>query len=246
MTTSKVLLPRPEPRTTPSRTEKYIAALVREGDSFDHSAWLQRVRQEEAAANTNVAVVLADKNPNKETLPKCEPRRLFCPTSKIKVPHRVPRPKPSFRIAARPPGRQSALSRRIAVVKAAWSEMKQKHARKAIFGYLDAVFELVMLYSRRGQIAGLVQRVLKMEGFPVRRMDPFSAIIRCTADSNLDRRTMSRWSRALRYLAHHKDPAMSLKKFVVEAGGINACADLFALTLGRGRRLSGFDDRNSD
>jgi hypothetical protein len=124
--------------------------------------------------------------------------------------------------------------------------MKQKHARNAIFGYLQAVFELVMLYSRRGQIDSLVERVLKMEGFPVRKMETFSAIIRCTADSDIERKTVSRWSRALRFVAHHKDRGTPLKKFIIEAGGINACADRSALTLGRGRQLSDFDDRNSD
>jgi hypothetical protein len=103
-----------------------------------------------------------------------------------------------------------------------------------------------MLYSHRGQAKKLTRRVLKAEGFAVQRMDPFSAIIRCTADSNLDRKTVSRWSRALRYIAHHKGSETPLKKFVVAEGGINACADRFALTLGRGRRLRDFDDRNSD
>ena len=32
------------------RTASYIDALIREGDKFDYSKWLQRVREEEAQA----------------------------------------------------------------------------------------------------------------------------------------------------------------------------------------------------
>ena len=39
-----------EPSPLLPRTAKYVAALIREGDSFDYCKWLQRVREEEDQA----------------------------------------------------------------------------------------------------------------------------------------------------------------------------------------------------
>src|SRR5947209_10384577 len=49
------------------RTAKYVEAMIREGDNFDYSRWLQRVREEEArvksvAASTSVQPIVAEPN----------------------------------------------------------------------------------------------------------------------------------------------------------------------------------------
>jgi hypothetical protein len=57
------------------------------------------------------------------------------------------------------------------------------------------------------------------------REDPFATIIRCTADpAKADKRTRSKWSRALRYAAAYKPDSEPLGQFVRRKGGINACA----------------------
>ena len=63
--------------------------------------------------------------------------------------------------------------------------------------------------------------------------DPFTAVIRCTSGDGVDSKTISKWARALRYVAHRKEPRTRLKTFMKEAGGVNACADLYAKYLGR-------------
>jgi hypothetical protein len=65
------------------------------------------------------------------------------------------------------------------------------------------------------------------------REDPFAAIIRCTADAaKVDRRTRSKWSRALRYAAAYKADSEPLDQFVRRKGGINACAARFSRCMG--------------
>jgi hypothetical protein len=58
--------------------------------------------------------------------------------------------------------------------------------------------------------------------------EPFAAIILCTADpAKVDKRTRSKWSRALRYAAEYKPVAEPLAAFVQRKGGINKCAARF-------------------
>jgi hypothetical protein len=53
---------------------------------------------------------------------------------------------------------------------------------------------------------------------------PVAAIIRCTADAgSVDKRTQSKWSRALRYAARYKVDAEPLAEFIKRKGGINEC-----------------------
>jgi hypothetical protein len=60
--------------------------------------------------------------------------------------------------------------------------------------------------------------------------DPFSAVIRCTSERDIDNKTISKWARALRYASGRKEPHMRLKTFMKEAGGVNACAAAYAKT----------------
>jgi hypothetical protein len=66
--------------------------------------------------------------------------------------------------------------------------------------------------------------------------DPFAAVIRCASGGGVDNKTISKWSRALRYVARSKERGCGLRTFMKEAGGINACANLYAKRFGRGRR----------
>jgi hypothetical protein len=58
--------------------------------------------------------------------------------------------------------------------------------------------------------------------------------IRCTADpAKADKRTRSKWSRALRYAAAHKPDSEPLDRLIRRKGGINACAGRFFRYAGR-------------
>ena len=62
-----------------------------------------------------------------------------------------------------------------------------------------------------------------------REPEPFAAVILCTADRDqVDDRTRSKWSRALRYAAEYKDLNEPLRDFIKRKGGINRCASRFA------------------
>jgi GAF domain-containing protein len=48
-----------------------------------------------------------------------------------------------------------------------------------------------------------------------------------------DNKTISKWARALRYVAHCNVRPSELKTFMKEAGGVNGCGDRYAKYLGR-------------
>ena len=65
-------------------------------------------------------------------------------------------------------------------------------------------------------------------------VEPFAAVIRCTADpAKVDKRTRSKWSRALRYALEYKLPSEPLDAFIKRKGGINRCAERFSRTRAR-------------
>jgi hypothetical protein len=102
--------------------------------------------------------------------------------------------------------------------------------------YLDAVFAIVEHYKVRRRTKKLLRHAFKFANLPFAKDgDPFSAVIRCTCDDNADSKTISKWSRALRYVARCKKPATPLKAFMTGAGGVNACANRYA-KLSRNRR----------
>ena len=87
-----------------------------------------------------------------------------------------------------------------------WDDCQAGRDRNAIYGYLSAVYGLVAWWTADGREADRARRALRLQRLKVSdREDPFAAIIRCTADAaKVDRRTRSKWSRALRYAAAYK------------------------------------------
>jgi hypothetical protein len=109
-------------------------------------------------------------------------------------------------------------------------------SRNAIYGYLSAVYGLISVWTAEGRETDRARRALRLQRLKVSdREDPFAAIIRCTADSaKADKRTRSKWSRAMRYAAVYKPDSEPLDQFIQRKGGINACAARFSRCLGRG------------
>ena len=101
-------------------------------------------------------------------------------------------------------------------------------------GYLEAAFPIVSHYKTRRRTNKLLRHAFKFANLPFdKAADPFTAVIRCMYDNTVDSKTISKWARALRYVARSKEPWMSLKNFMKEAGGVNACASLHAQRTGR-------------
>jgi hypothetical protein len=204
------------------RTASYIDALIREGDKFDYSKWLQRVREEEAQSKQGLGtfiskdVVAAEIGNQTGTLdgiwpnPKLMTRAAPIPRA-LRQAHRAPKSK-ALKIS---------LRQRLERVSDAWDDFQASRARDAVYGYLDPVFAIVEHYKVRRRTKRLLRRAAKFSGLPLENnADPFTAVIRCTCDDTVDSKTISKWARALRYVAHCKIPRIRLKKFMKEAGGV--------------------------
>jgi hypothetical protein len=108
--------------------------------------------------------------------------------------------------------------------------------RDAIYGYLTAVYGLVLWWTAEGREIDRARRALRLQRSDVSdREDPFAAIIRCTADpAKADKRTRSKWSRVMRYAVAYKPDSEPLAQFIRGKGGINECAARFSRCLARG------------
>jgi hypothetical protein len=227
----------------PARTAQYIEALNREGDCFDYRKWLQRRREQEGTPAEHVpahpqsdkAVVSGVIEPiNMLGNEVAEISLTPPPIAKV-----VSFPRPLSRnnhqaIADTPNAR---LRRRLEKVCDAWHEFQSNRARDGVYRYLEAVFAIVVHHKVRRRTKRLLRRAFDFADLPFNKMaDPFAAVIRCTCDRSVDNKTISKWARALRYVAYCKVPQARLKAFMKEAGGVNACAARYARYYGRGGR----------
>jgi hypothetical protein len=133
---------------------------------------------------------------------------------------------------------KEALEQDLLRVRVAWKECQTSRDRSAIYGYLTAVFDLVMWWTAEDRSISRARWTLRLQGVDLPTTDePFAAVILCTADrQKVDRRTRSKWSRMLRYALEYKPVAESLAAFVQRKGGINKCAARFTRCLARGGR----------
>ena len=134
------------------------------------------------------------------------------------------------------PYSKEALRQDLARVRLAWKECQASRDRNAIYGYLSAVFELVVWWMAENRAVSRARWALRLQGADLPTTDePFAMVILCTADrAKVDKRTRSKWSRTLRYAMEYKTNAEPLAAFVRRKGGINKCAARFARCLGRG------------
>jgi hypothetical protein len=128
-----------------------------------------------------------------------------------------------------------ALERDLGRVRDAWDECQTDRRRDAIYGYLEAVYDLVTWWSADGCDVYRARQALRLRGLlPGPREDVYAAIIRCTADPRrVDKRTRSKWSRVLRYVKMEKDEKEILAEFVKRKGGINKCVVRYGRCLRR-------------
>jgi hypothetical protein len=132
---------------------------------------------------------------------------------------------------------EARLRRRLEKVCDAWKQFQASRTRDAVYLYLEAVFVIVEHYRARRRTKKLLRGAFEFADLPSnKRADPFTVVIRCTCDRGVDNKTISKWSRALRYVAYCEVPSATLKAFMKEAGGINATATRFAPYYGRGGR----------
>ena len=223
------------------RTARYVEAMISEGEHFDYRTWLRRVREEEAqskqvpvvfSSGEAVASEIGDLTNMSEHVGALgnSGSALQAKSAPIPEVYRSDR-------KTREESSEDRLRQRLMVVCNAWDDFQECRKRDAVYSYLKAVFALVVDCTGRRRTKRLLQRAFQFAGLPPdKNAEPFAAVIRCTSERNIDNKTISKWARALRYAAQCKKPRMPLKTFVKKMGGINACADRYAIYLGRGRQ----------
>jgi hypothetical protein len=132
------------------------------------------------------------------------------------------------------PYTDEALKQDLIRVRNAWDECQASRDRDAIYTYLTAVFELVAWWMAETRALERARKALRLRHIiPFDQEEPFAAIIRCTADpAKVDKRTRSKWSRALRYALAYKSHLEPLDRFMKRKGGINRCAERFSAQRG--------------
>ncbi len=222
------------------RTADYVSALIRDGDKFDYAGWLQQVRAEEVQAKRSQQTSTSGETVAKEIAPPIAgPDSWRTWPRSMRLARHVAISKGKFRLNQGYPGTISAarIRRWFEELRRAWDVFQASRARDAVYGYLEAVFAIVKHFKVRRKTKKLLRHAFKFAEPPFgKNADPFSAVIRCTSAVDIDSKTISKWARALRYVARCKVSPTQLKTFMKEAGGVNACADLYAKCCGRGAR----------
>jgi hypothetical protein len=220
------------------RTASYIDALIREGDKFDYSEWLQRVREGEAHAKQGPATFISKDLVAAEIGNQTGTSDGIWPKAKL-MTRVIPRALRQTRYAPKDKAPQIGIRQRLETACDAWDNFQASRVRDAVYGYLEAVFALVSHYKTRRKTNKLLRHAFQFSSLPFdKAADPFTAVIRCTCDDTIDSKTISKWARALRYASRSKGRAVRLRKFMREAGGVNACASLYARRCKRDNRRS--------
>ena len=166
----------PSPFRAPSslspRTAKYVAALIRQGDNFDYFKWLQTVREEEAEAkHVPVAITsgarVAAEMANPISAADC--RSAWLNWGPAPMTRTAPLPKARSHHDIRNKSPKARLRRRLEKIRDGWDDFQASRARDAAYGYLGAVFEIVMHYRVRGRTNKLLRHAFKFANLSLRQ-----------------------------------------------------------------------------
>jgi hypothetical protein len=124
----------------------------------------------------------------------------------------------------------SSIEGELAEIKRAWRIYQTTNSRDAIYLYLEALFALVARWRRLNCAFKNSRAALRLRGgAPQIKPEPFSIVIFCTSDSEVeDAKTRSKWSRVLRYARKARPGEQHLTDFIKSKGGLNECARRFA------------------
>jgi hypothetical protein len=112
------------------------------------------------------------------------------------------------------------LEQPIPLLKRAWEKYVTSDGRKAVYFYLEPIFSEAVKMSAYEA---------KSQPIDSSAEDWFAILISRTANSRIaDRKTRSKWCRALRFAALAKPPQETLTSFVARQGGLNRCAHAHA------------------
>ena len=217
---------------------------MREGDNFDFAEWLKTVRDEEAQAKharTAIPVrdVVAARVDNPINTPGGRDLRSNLCSALIGKPALDPRALRRRSQDARSQTPKARLRQLLEKVHRAWGDFQASRRRDAVYGYLEAVFAIVDHYRVRRRTNRLLRHAFEFADLPLlRNTDSFAVVIRCTSGGYADNKTMSKWARALRYVARCKEPHTDLRKFIKRAvASMAALLDMLKVKLARKGRF---------
>jgi DNA polymerase IIIc chi subunit len=121
----------------------------------------------------------------------------------------------------------STVEDELAKARTAWTKYQSTRKRDAVYGYLSAIFEIVVRWKEQRPAKSSSHRALNAskQDRAVRTDEPFAVVIFCTSDSRkVDAKTRSKWSRALKYTERFKPDTQGLAQFIKSKGGINEYA----------------------
>jgi hypothetical protein len=219
------------------RTAKYVEAMIRLGPKFDYSAWLAELRLEGERARSARAPAVPSRNTDVARAEEPIPEKKE-PSSSVFARHAMFRPVCStLGMGGRRPTNHVAkwndhsMAPDLSRVRSAFAVFKSSRNRDAIYPFLQNVYELVKSWEEQGTCRRRVRRILASRGLRGGSREPYAAVILATAD--VDAKTRSKWSRALRYVAKFNRDDEYFRGFMKRRGGINDCAAAFTARLGR-------------
>ena len=193
------------------KTAKYVQAMIREGDAFSPHEWVLKMQAEEHAARKAIA-------------------KLDVSIGTSDVTSRIgTNPFDSPEAAGQIIRTKQGLDDQLRVISDAWDDMQMSRRRNSVYDYLNGVFGLVERQKGRKRVRRMRRALEHRLGRKLpQSFEPYGAVIAATANPDeIDGKTISKWSRALRYVAMIKPRTKSLQRFMREVGGINACATAF-------------------
>lgn len=117
-----------------------------------------------------------------------------------------------------------------------WRRLHKSRKRDAIYGFLAELFELVSWWKVQEKDHERAIRLFDRfcePNTPLHR-EPFAVTLAIAASPDkIDRRTLSKFSRVLRFASECKSYDELFVDFVKRKGGLNACAALYTLRLRR-------------
>jgi hypothetical protein len=127
------------------------------------------------------------------------------------------------------PPKKSRLSSELETLRAVSKRTFSSGNRMAVRTLLGAIFNQVSVWEAEDRLEeGLYGLLDSLKApVPLRIGEAFAVAIYCTAP-HVDKKSRSKWSRALRYAAANKPSDEAIKKFIKRNGGINACASRYA------------------
>jgi hypothetical protein len=132
---------------------------------------------------------------------------------------------------------KARLVRWLEGVRDAWDEFQTDRAREAVYAYLDSVFAIVRHFKVRRRTKGLLRYAFEFADLRFDKdADPFTAIIRCTSGGAADKKMISKWARALRYVSRCRKSGTAPRTFIANKSPVgDRAGQAFRQRTGRSR-----------